>query len=228
MNLSVLGKHLTIVVQEARMGETAFGVACLGPRIAEVQIDAGNLVIGKQLGQLGSVKLDKGQIRNRLVLCPLQGAQHDLRFQLDSNEINIRVTLCQCINEASFSTADLHVDRIVISEAFFPASFIGKGLSTNVGYSRRAASAPGMLRSRMMCLLKTNSFYFTLTPAGCKHREGRVERIQFLPSENRGNRNFLQEELGHKSHVMREVDAWHWIQLVKLRGTFWQENKLKI
>lgn len=154
MNLAIGLQYLTIGLQEARVRETAFGVASFRPRVAEIQVQAGKLLIGKQICQHGSVELDECQIGNFTVLRALYSPQDHFCFQLNRNEIHVRVAFCQCINEASLSTADFDMDRIVVSEAFVPAPFEGYRVVHERRIFTQGRFGTWYVAQSHMCLLK--------------------------------------------------------------------------
>lgn len=141
MNLSVFREHAVVQCQKVGMGQTALALAVRRPGIGEIEIDAVDLSVGKNVGQTGGVKVQKLKVGeaelHRLFGCHNQGAF----LALNGEIIDVRIPAGGLNDETALAAADLQMERVGVAEQRAPLSLVRSGSETSTGaqFARRVS-----------------------------------------------------------------------------------------
>ena len=123
-NSSVLAQNDIITAKKFLRGKAPFGISLLRPGVREIQIDdiyfSGSKVFRDQL----CFAANKAEIRQLQLILPVHTPQKYTGIFLNPNVIDFRMKLGKLQNKSSLSGSNLKIDGIVVSEHFFPGSFV--------------------------------------------------------------------------------------------------------
>ena len=120
IQLSIGLEYTAIKFEESAIGQTALSVPRLGPRVAEVQIDAVRRVLGKPLGKVFSISDKKPQIVGAFLGTSFGFFQRKTRHigdALHGNEITVGIFCRHAAGKIALATADLDIKRTLFGKS---------------------------------------------------------------------------------------------------------------
>ena len=119
--VTTLAQQLLIQRQEVAVCQTAFGMTCLRPGVAEIQIQLLDFAGLKPVQQVFGISANDFNIGQLLILCCLSREISDIMLCFNADKGLIRIQLCHANGKASLTAADFQAQTFA-REHFLPMS----------------------------------------------------------------------------------------------------------
>ena len=128
MNLAVVLEHLAVELQEIAVRQPTLGLPLGRPRGAEVDIDAVDLALIKNLRELVGVDVDEKDVVQLCLRRTLHRDDHRVGHLFDRDEQHVGLRRGRLDGEAALAAAELHADLLRLGHQVVPAALALVGI----------------------------------------------------------------------------------------------------